>query len=690
MAPVAWDANGVTGETGHLNSTNFLTVGGGSLRTKGASLSDPGVTIIVDAVPTALLQQDYDSGYRPGVDDWEFGITATANGQVPASAEGPTSLWYFLTKQGPPKLNGRFQQAAGVPLSDRAGLRWIATLDQDFQIDMVNAVGAAIGGNSNAQSDANQFNLIRANFVRDVQAGLPPRPQLVTITNTAGVPLTVVAYRVHGTQLFIYNPVYPGDATEYLEFLTGSAMTPIHLPPFVLSTFDSPLASGATLFLPIAKLPTTYAQVLDGTIGNSIFPTYQLHGWAGRLYDTLFVVDTLRWWVDCPTCAFGFPGVLAVPPVATLGGQDVYDAGSSTSIGFFTTVLANASPAPGTDRPLGAVTWSALSSDGTHRGWLDWHSYVLRRLQTAISPSSLNGSVGVPLSLTFQVAQNLLPSHVNYVWDFGDQQPAVTVVDNPVVQHPYAAAGTYPVTAKIIDVRNNQVIGLATTTATITAGKWQLTAFQQTALVTDPNYAFFEDSKTMNELRDSTIARPAGATLQVFAGGATLPMGIKEPSDFLVRADVNVAAPSMFLSFPRGLPSGGLLAEAVAATGAASSAALTTTPFCGPNCYPMIWINTFTQGGGTGAATYVGSAANWVLPLSNTISCPAPVVTPAKSPVEGYLEINATQSAGGLQGTITFVTPVIRNRTQGGPNICFWDTITEIRRTFTFTAVPAP
>src|ERR1019366_3566850 len=132
-----------------------------------------------------------------------------------------------------------------------------------------------------------------------------------------------------------------------------------------------------------------------------------------------------------------------------------------------------------------------FAQDATNRFlWLYWHQYVLRRLQKAVLPRPFRGMGGTSPSMTFQVAQNLLPQHVNYVWDFGDQQPVVTVTvaDNPAVQHTYAAVGTYQVTAKIVDTRNNQVIGLATATATIAVPQfaWQFTSVTQTGFQLPP------------------------------------------------------------------------------------------------------------------------------------------------------------------------------------------------------------
>ena len=145
-------------------------------------------------------------------------------------------------------------------------------------------------------------------------------------------------------------------------------------------------------------------------------------------------------------------------------------------------LLMSSNPAAGTEFPVGAVVLSApgvLAANGTGL-WLDWHQFVVRRLQTSILPAAPTQLVGNPLALTHQVNVALLPASVTYRWDFGDSTAKVTVSNNPNVGHTYTTPGTYTVTAEILDDRNTQVIARSTATATITADvAWQFTSVGQ-------------------------------------------------------------------------------------------------------------------------------------------------------------------------------------------------------------------
>lgn len=500
LTTIDWDATGVTAITNSLSGARILGTSSLRANARGASLATPGAVAFVDALPEAILNADYDSGFRPGTDDWEFPTTWTevtpASNQINTIGVPGTALWYYAAHPSPTKLNGRFMQQAGVPYSDRLGLRWAATIGRQYDVDAANAVITALSKRAAdaAAYDFNQSRVIRARFAIAAQDGGRVRPQLLGGLSQENLPVFLIVYRVTGNQFFVADPYSPGDLSRSLQFPTGSTMTPYVTGATAGTTLKQPLAMGLNTLIPLDQFAATYAQVLDGIIGQDRFPSYQLHGWAGQLYDTLYVVDTLRWWIECAQCTNSWATTLTPPPSANLAAQNYYDVGSSLGTFFASKgafVSATSLPVAGNDRPGGSVILSALTpqevastSSGNTGAWLDWHSYIVRRLQTSITPAAPVQTPGTPVSLTFQVAQNLLPPHVNYVWDFGDHQPAVpvTVADNPAVQHSYAVTGTFPVTAKIVDVRNNQVIGQATSTVTVQAPPiWRFTSIALTS-----------------------------------------------------------------------------------------------------------------------------------------------------------------------------------------------------------------
>lgn len=93
-----------------------------------------------------LLNRDFDTGFRPGVDDWDFPRMAIADLpflKSPANADQPfaaaddgltaTALWYYVNRRqgGGPQLNASTQLLAGQPLSSRAGIRWAALAERE-------------------------------------------------------------------------------------------------------------------------------------------------------------------------------------------------------------------------------------------------------------------------------------------------------------------------------------------------------------------------------------------------------------------------------------------------------------------------------------------------------------------------------------------------------------------------------
>ena len=332
LTTIAWDANGVTALTNTLSGANILNSAPSGVRR--ASLATPGVQIVVSAIPTAVLMQDYDSGFRPGADDWEFTSTQTEItpiGATPLFSIGlpATALWYYNARPSTVKLNGRFMQQATVPLSDRVGIRWVAVTGTDYDVEVINALyqGLTTRTTSTAATfDQNQFLTIRSQFAVAAQNGGQPQPQLLMLAatapagSTATVPIYLIAYRATADKIYVSDQDFPGDATRYMQFPSGAAMAPYGSGLSGTSILSQPLTMGLGSLIPLTQFPVDYAQVLSGTIGQAQFPAYEIHGWAGRLYDTLFVVDTLRWWFQCAACKNGYATTLSPSPGANMAG----------------------------------------------------------------------------------------------------------------------------------------------------------------------------------------------------------------------------------------------------------------------------------------------------------------------------------------------------------------------------------
>lgn len=585
LTTTAWDAHGVTAVTGTLNGAHFL--GGASLRAGGqiASLVGPGAVGFVDGLPLDIIMRDYDSGYRPGVDDWEFPQTPTEVWSTSGIGSPATSLWYFNARPSPLKLNGRFMQSANVPLSDRMGIRWTSIVGKNFDITLANAVHDAIAPYAADKVSFlyNQFLTMRAKFAHSAENGGQARAQLIAITNSSFTSYLIV-YRVQGDRLYVADATLPGDASQFLQFSSSGGMSPYTnsgraaTPPY-----DEALNTGLTTLLPLFdQLPVTYAQVVAGTLGDAEFPTYEFHGWDGRLYDTLFLVDTLRWWIECAQCKNGFSTTLSPSPannIASSFGWYVFNPftvlGAFPSGGF----KASTSPSAGNEMQMGLPVASAATPHNSsgEAWWLDWHRFVLRRLQTSITPVTPTGQISVPLKLKHQATLSLLPASVRYRWDFGDGKPKVTVDNNPNVEHIYGAVGTFPVVGEIIDLRNGQVIARATETATITLPHfiWLFQSVNAPTIVNPPGGIGSEQSDTLIQTliagwMTTLHQTPSSGQVEVVSApgclGAVLSMPTASGGLGPVKAyfGANCADPDFIQAFAMGtLGNGTLIANAV-------------------------------------------------------------------------------------------------------------------------------
>ncbi|HEX3926423.1 MAG TPA: Ig-like domain-containing protein, partial [Gemmatimonadales bacterium] len=202
-----WDSTGVTALVSSLSTDNM------TLQTTGGSLGDfITVQMTVISLPSSQLEANYDSGFRPSADGWEFPLASTVV-DTAAVHTGmlATSAWYFVAHPSSAKLFGRFQLAPNVALSDRAGLRWMSIVSNQM-LDYFNAVSDynKLFGTA-AKVDQNQFNAVTAAMSMGL-AG--PQPQLVVLypdRNGGGAFRLVLAYRKSGNTLSVYDPSAPGD-----------------------------------------------------------------------------------------------------------------------------------------------------------------------------------------------------------------------------------------------------------------------------------------------------------------------------------------------------------------------------------------------------------------------------------------------------------------------------------------------
>jgi hypothetical protein len=173
MTTIAYDGSSVTAITGHLSQANTLSPSAAHIAGRGRAMASGNASDGMDisygvyAIPSTVLHQDWDTHFRPGINDWE----------IPAYPTEPekrgtrlgvvaTELWYFNTRASATPLNGRFPAVRNVPLSDTIGFHWASLIDNqvDNEYNSYASAAYAVYTNGPADADTLQFNQIRASF----------------------------------------------------------------------------------------------------------------------------------------------------------------------------------------------------------------------------------------------------------------------------------------------------------------------------------------------------------------------------------------------------------------------------------------------------------------------------------------------------------------------------------------------
>ena len=485
MTTVDYDGTTVTAVTGHLSKPSIASataslVNGRLVGAVAASSTGPDSLFIafgVYAIPVSVLNQDWDTQFRPGVNDWEFAAVKTEAGGtflgVPA-----TEMWYFNSRASTTPLNGRFAVIRNVPFSDTVGLHWTSLIHKQVGEGVngfLNSAYLSVTRHSAAGVDSLQFDQIRASFAIPTLNAQPSVPVFVGLrNNTLDGFIYLVAYRATGNQVYVADPLSVGDNGRFIQ-LGSNGMNPYVNPNYPAGvSFRSPLGVPLGMAVPLPLLASSYPDAVAGRAGASVFPTSAFYSWSGQLNDTMYVVDTLRFWAQCATCQYGYNTTLTPSPSGNVeaafriyflsNGLATDSTGKLGANGFLVT---KSSTPPGTQRILGlpilsSDTANALTTDAGR--WLDWHQFTLTNLKGTVTLPTSGVLVGDPDTLQVSFQPSLLPADVAYQWTFGDNTPTATLQNNATVIHSFANTGTFPITVKVIDNRNGQVIARADTT----------------------------------------------------------------------------------------------------------------------------------------------------------------------------------------------------------------------------------
>jgi PKD domain len=474
---LTWDSTGVTAAFSQLGSATTLSTSRTGSVTRAALRAPTPFNMIVIITPTATLMADMTTAFLPGRDDWEFpaGFSMLDDSNSVTVGMAATAFWYFAARPNPAPLWNQYQQAAGVPRSNRLGIRWAAITDQSllptYFVFIKQWLVTIFGSGSSAAAD-NQFLTIRTLLA---QAPVVPQPQLVvlwkhSLVNGNDYILPAIVYKAIGQALYIADPNYPGDLTRTVTFNSTGAMNTYTSADGVAYDFIFPVTLPS--MVPVNTISAGYQQVVAGTIGDAEFAPYPytFRTKFGPIGDTLWIADSMTNWFQCTNC-LPTPSASAQLPSSTSPiaysdqwaqssptGAWTQTAGGPFPSQLLVTTSTSVAPTVGT---AGYVIYelapnaAGVGEAGSAIRWRDWKTITYVRVKDTIQLSPRPNGVGVPTTFTQQVT-GPMQSSLQYTWDFNDGSALVTVTNNPATTHTYAAPGVYLITGQVLDPVTHQ------------------------------------------------------------------------------------------------------------------------------------------------------------------------------------------------------------------------------------------
>ena len=249
-------------------------------------------SIFAALVDLAKLPTTVDSGFRPGLDDWQFtnyGSYVAPHGHC--EGQVVSELWYYTNQRQHAGASGLYGLYDNNGAPDKTPTFWPDDSDGYRLASVVQSDGVAVpslylfmrGWDLATQTvkgapDAQTYALLRAAI------GISGQPQELAISDAAGKSShAILVYRVTPETVYVADPNYPGHLrTIHYDAASGK------LGPYNSGDNAKAIAaSGQTSYAHFAYIPTgsrtsdmamaaRWAQFSAGTSGNGTFPGYAL------------------------------------------------------------------------------------------------------------------------------------------------------------------------------------------------------------------------------------------------------------------------------------------------------------------------------------------------------------------------------------------------------------------------------
>jgi hypothetical protein len=429
-------ANSVTLATSHFSRDLLALPRNGqelsALRSQ-MSVTFGSVKMVWVKSPKEKLVGAFDSGFRPGTDNWEFenwGDYLSPNGICEGMSVSAMYYYYFLRANGAPALYHQFDESLDNLIDNVQGLRYAGSMQYDY----------ASRFHAGYRQRADLDNLAT---LHGVQAYELTSTWLLLTLKLTQQPVLLALYRVGGAHAVVaYSADYNGTntnvrfadpnapkLTRVMQFQSGN-LVPIAMANKAgasTSDYTKAYAMSASSDVPLAQMGRRYAQFTAKKAGGADYPANDYIEYLSDLTDAWERVTggainatTEHTYVRhiCPGC----PNKrLTSPPVTDWQPIHIWDAAGKTEVSG-----ADITNVEGTKKYIALLTaYSPVPSEANADGILDAVPFSITYSPVSLNTPSADAFVGEPVALTASFG-TLVGIGYTYTWTTSDNEAPVT------------------------------------------------------------------------------------------------------------------------------------------------------------------------------------------------------------------------------------------------------------------------
>lgn len=277
MPVVESTSDHVTVITRHFSQSTLSALG----KPTAVNDGDAESKIVMTSIDESKLNGSYNSGFRAGVDDWQFenqGSHVEPSGQC--EGQSISAMYYYTNRKsrGQPALFGHFdndgiRKTPGFWQDDVAGYTLANVMQGDRNTlnvgDLLGLISQKFILTDRVTYNAFQYNM------RDSK-----KPMLIGMASASGSQHAMIVYAVRGNELLVADPNFPGDTRRRVDFNPSTGDFEIYNSGANARDLGTPYSSFYYLglySLVDGSTPAKRWRELDnGTIGKGTFPEYQL------------------------------------------------------------------------------------------------------------------------------------------------------------------------------------------------------------------------------------------------------------------------------------------------------------------------------------------------------------------------------------------------------------------------------